>query len=83
MEISRLTSKGQVTLPKAVREAMGLGVGDRVEFLPTDQGGFVIRPLRSDISKIRGLLAGRVAKPVSIEEMNEAIEEEAGKSSQR
>lgn len=64
-------------MPKAVREALGLGVGDRVEFVPMEQGGVAIRPLRADISRIRGMLAGRVARPVSIDEMNEAIEAEA------
>jgi AbrB family looped-hinge helix DNA binding protein len=77
METATITSKGQLTVPKAVREALGLGAGDRVEFVPMEQGGFAIRPLRSDISRIRGMLAGRVARPVSIDDMNEAIEEEA------
>lgn len=33
MEIAaRLTSKGQITLPKAIRDALGLHEGDRVVF---------------------------------------------------
>jgi AbrB family looped-hinge helix DNA binding protein len=33
MEVSRLTSKGQVTIPKAIRELLKLSEGDRVAFL--------------------------------------------------
>ena len=35
-EISRLTSKGQITIPKAVREALALGEGDLVAFAVAD-----------------------------------------------
>lgn len=38
MAEATLTSKGQVTIPKAVREAMGLKEGDRVDFIETDRG---------------------------------------------
>jgi antitoxin PrlF len=40
--MSRLTSKGQVTIPKAVRDRLGLGPGDEIEFVETS-GGFHIR----------------------------------------
>lgn len=36
MEISRVTSKGQVTIPKAFRELLKLNEGDRVAFLEED-----------------------------------------------
>ena len=41
MEISRLSSKGQVTIPKSIREALNLSEGDRVAFV-VEQGKVVI-----------------------------------------
>ena len=40
---TRITSKGRVTLPRKVREALLLSPGDGVEFAPNDSGEFVLR----------------------------------------
>ena len=40
---TRITIKGQVTIPKSVREALRLSAGDRVEFTANGQGDFVVR----------------------------------------
>jgi antitoxin PrlF len=39
---TRITIKGQVTIPKKVREALGLAPGDGVEFKPNASGEFVV-----------------------------------------
>lgn len=36
--MSRVTSKGQVTIPKEVREELGIRPGDEIEFVPTEEG---------------------------------------------
>jgi antitoxin PrlF len=72
MPIATLNSKGQITLPISVRNALGLSAGAQVDFLPVD-GSFVLVPVRSDVSSLKGRFADRVEKPVSIEAMNEAI----------
>ena len=72
MPIAKLTSKGQITLPISVRNALGLSAGAQVDFLPVD-GSFVLVPVRSDVASLKGRFAGRVKKPVSVEAMNEAI----------
>ena len=72
MPIATLTSKGQITLPISVRNALGLSVGAQVDFLPVD-GSFILVPVRSDVASLKGRFAGRVKKPVSVEAMNEAI----------
>lgn len=72
MPIATLTSKGQITLPLAVRTALGLSAGNKVDFVPMD-GSFMVVPVRSDVATLKGRFAGRVKKPVSIEAMNEAI----------
>jgi antitoxin PrlF len=57
---SRLTSKGQVTIPKAVRDRMGLHPGDEVDFV-ADGGGYRLRKLvrTNPFARYRGFLAGR------------------------
>jgi len=74
MEEATLTSKSQLTLPKAVREAMGVGPGDKIRFVPSSTG-FGLVALKGDITALRGMFKGRRAKPLSIAEMKEAISE--------
>ena len=76
MPVATLTSKGQITLPLAVRTALGLSAGNQVDFVPLD-GGFKVVPVRNEVSALKGRFAGRVKKAVSIEAMNEAIATEA------
>ena len=45
MAIATITSKGQITLPKEVREHLQLAEGDRVEFVIEGQGKVQVRPL--------------------------------------
>jgi len=67
-----LTSKGQITLPKPVRDALELRTGDRVEFLIGADGTVTVLPVTSDVRALKGLLR-KPHQPVSIEEMNQAI----------
>jgi AbrB family looped-hinge helix DNA binding protein len=54
---ARITSKGQVTIPRAVREAMGLRPGDEVEFVAVDGGYRIRKVLRaSPFARYRGYL---------------------------
>jgi len=76
MPTATLTSKGQITLPQAVRRALGLEAGDKVDFVPEPGGGYRVLALRRDVRELRGMFAGRVARPVSLEEMDAAIEAE-------
>jgi AbrB family looped-hinge helix DNA binding protein len=79
MPSTTLTSKGQVTIPKAVREELGLREGDRVAFRVQEDGTVVVEPETVDVLSLAGVLTPR-RKGVSIEEMNEAIRSRAGKS---
>jgi antitoxin PrlF len=74
MSEATITSKGQVTIPKPVRDRLSLRAGDHVEFAFTD-AGLVVTPVRRDLSSMCGIFKGRRAKPASIEEMNRAIAE--------
>lgn len=73
MAAATLTSKGQITIPVSVREALGLKTGDRVEFVPANDG-FVMVVATLPASALKGLIR-KPPKPVSIEDMNEAIAE--------
>jgi antitoxin PrlF len=72
MASATLTSKGQVTLPKSVRERLGIEAGDRLEFIESEQGFLVVAATR-DIRTLKGII-GRPKQPVTIEDMNGAIE---------
>ncbi|MEX2480582.1 MAG: AbrB/MazE/SpoVT family DNA-binding domain-containing protein [Gammaproteobacteria bacterium] len=72
MSTSTVTSKGQITLPRDVRQALGLGAGDKVDFVAV-AGGFKLVPLRKDIRALKGKFAGRVKRPVTTREMEDAI----------
>ncbi len=77
MATSTLTSKGQITLPQAVRNALGLEAGDKVDFVEDAAGGFRVLALRKDVRELRGRFAGRALHPVSIADMAAAVETEA------
>ena len=72
MATSTLTSKGQITIPVQVREALGIDAGDRIEFVELGDGQFAIMAATASVRNLKGLI-DKPAKPVSIEAMNAAI----------
>ena len=77
MPSSTITTKGQVTIPKAVREALGLRPGHRVVFRLLDDGTVLLEPETVDLRSLRGALKpGR--KGISLEDMELAIHTGAG-----
>ncbi len=67
---SAIDAWGRVTIPKAIRERLGLKQGDMVKFFVDPYGGVVLLP-RLPASALRGIVAPRKT-PVTIEEMTEA-----------
>lgn len=80
MAIATLTSKGQVTIPVQVRDALGLETGDRIEFVEQGKGQFAIIPATRSVRELKGLFRGKRSRPVSIEEMNAAIAKRASEA---
>ena len=76
METATLTSKSQITVPKAVREALGIGPGDKIQFVPAWQG-FRLVVVKGDITRMAGYFKGRRSKALTIDQLNEAIAEAA------
>jgi AbrB family looped-hinge helix DNA binding protein len=71
---STVTVKGQATLPKAVRDHLKLKPGDKVKFFIHPDGRVMLLPM-VPISQLRGILKKPRSKPVTIEEMDDAIAE--------
>jgi antitoxin PrlF len=71
-----ITSKGQITLPKPIRDQLGLVEGTRLDFDIVD-GTIRARPVSRTALDIFGALHKPGQKPVSVEEMEQAIEAEA------
>lgn len=72
MSAATVSSKGQITIPLAVRQRLGLDTGDRVEFVETADGEFVLKPAIDDVRSLKGLLQ-KPARPVSVEDMRRVI----------
>lgn len=77
MAQTTITSKGQVTIPKAVREALSLFAGDRVEFIITENNEAIVRPVTKRVDDVFGRLYKEGRTAVSIEEMDLAIKKRA------
>jgi antitoxin PrlF len=68
---SAITTKGQATIPKAIRDHLHLKPGDRVKFFIHPNGSVVLLPI-IPVSQLRGMVqAGK--RPATLEEMDEAI----------
>jgi AbrB family looped-hinge helix DNA binding protein len=78
MPSASLSSKGQVTIPKAIRDLLKVRTGDRVDFVVEDER-VVVRPGTRDLRSLRGILHRPGRKPVSIEAMDAAIARLHGK----
>lgn len=72
MATATLTSKGQITIPATVRNALGLEAGDRIDFIEMEKGQFAIVHSSQPVRSLKGIIA-KPKKPVSIEDMNAAI----------
>ena len=72
MSTTTLTSKGQITIPAAVREALGVGTGDRVEFVELVPGRYEFVATTRSVTDLKGMF-GRTRKQVTIHDMNAVI----------
>lgn len=73
MPSATLTSKGQITLPKPVRDRLNLRPGDRVGVVINEEGEIRVRTSRHDVRDLKGLLHRRGRKPVTLEQMDAVV----------
>jgi len=84
MMTSTVTSKGQITIPKKIREALGLRNHDRVVFTQVEDGRVVLTTATQTAEVLFGLLKHRKpADPVPVEEMDNAIAQRRRQRAQR
>jgi len=69
---SRLTSKGQITIPKAIRDKLELAEGDKLEFVLYPDGTLGLIPKTRDVRELQGSLPPP-ARALSLEEMDNVI----------
>ena len=78
---TRVSPKGQVTVPKPVRDYLGLGAGSAVEFEVTDAGDVVLRKRPDTARPLRGLLAAYAldGPAPTTTELDEGVAREVGR----
>jgi AbrB family looped-hinge helix DNA binding protein len=75
MSTATLTSKGQTTIPKDVREHLGLQPGDRLEFI-LGEGSVILRPATRRITDLKGFLP-KPRRALSLQDMDRALRRRA------
>jgi antitoxin PrlF len=79
---SAITAKGQATIPKQIREHLGLKPGDRLKFFLHPDGTVVLLP-KLPARSLRGIVRSRRRRAVTIAQMNKAVAEGAAGSAAR
>ena len=77
MSIATVTTKGQVTIPKEIRDYLKLETGSKVEFVIDENGDVRIVPLNVPLEALSGVLHRPGMKTATLEEMEIAITEGA------
>ncbi len=77
MSIATVTTKGQITIPKEIRDYLKLETGSKVEFVIDESGNVKIVPLNVSIEALSGVLHRPGMKSATVEEMEAAIAEGA------
>jgi AbrB family looped-hinge helix DNA binding protein len=75
---ARLTGKGQVTIPKRIRDYLHLDAGSKIDFVIDENGEVKIIPLNVAAESLSGILHREGMVTVSLEDMERAIIEGAG-----
>ena len=71
--LGKVTSKGQTTVPKEVRDFLGLEEGTQVEWTLDEAGKATVKPRKLRAVDLAGMLGPSPVGPLTIEQMNEGI----------
>jgi len=76
MIVSKITSKGQVTIPKKVRDFLNVDAAGKIEFTLLEDGKVMVTSRQTSATALFGILKHRKPdRTVSIEDMDEAVRE--------
>lgn len=73
MPTSTLTSKGQVTIPKRVRDQLRLQTGDRLDFQVEEDGTVRVSPISRKVGEVFGAFASKGLKRRSAAEIKREL----------
>lgn len=73
--LATLTSKGQITVPKEIRDALALDAGAKLDFSIQSDGTLSVRPMKRSVSSIVGLLRVPAAKSATVKELDRALQD--------
>ena len=65
-----LTSKGQTTIPKEIRDGLGMKPGDRITFTLMPDGAVVMRVKSKRLAGLAGMLHKKGRKPLAVEQLS-------------
>ena len=65
-----LTSKGQTTIPKEIRDGLGMKSGDRITFTLMPDATVVMRLKNKSVTELAGILRKKGRKPVPVEQLS-------------
>lgn len=69
-DATTMTSKGQVTVPREIRDRLGLKSGDKMAFTMLSDGTVVMRPKTRRLAELAGSLTRPRQPKVAVEDMN-------------
>jgi AbrB family looped-hinge helix DNA binding protein len=75
MQQATLTSKGQITIPKLVRDFLALHAGDKIEFILTNNNEIVLKPVTKKVDEVFGRLYKADRPAIDIEVMDALIKQ--------
>ena len=77
-DTATVTSKGQITIPATIRNALNVNPGDRIRFIEVAPGRFEMLVVSNDITSLKGMV--KSDNTVSVDEMNQAIQSKGSHS---
>ncbi|MCY7286027.1 MAG: AbrB/MazE/SpoVT family DNA-binding domain-containing protein [Cyanobacteria bacterium CAN_BIN43] len=77
MKSATITSKGQITIPKEIRDYLKLEIGSKIGFVIDENGTVKVVPLNVPVTSLSGMLRRPGLAAATIEDMESAIAEGA------
>lgn len=80
---STITSKGQTTIPKKIREYLHLGAHDRLVYALESKDRIVVTPIKGTILDLKAIFKNKVKGPIDFHNLREKVKEEIVKENIR